>query len=566
MRRRLHQRVLDALDRVGRRPRARGPGSRPPGRNAAPPRRAAPRRRATRARRSATDCSVRAVPRRARAQSPASRDRSRAAAGHWRRGRHWSGRAASVRRSPGVRRPESPGSSRASAWPRKQRRRDDRKQRRIQRRPRSSAWRRSSTWRAESTVGQSGEVETRVLVRRAIVTLLGSVERAVAGTRRKLAAGLLRLAERPHQARPVRRHRHAHGRRRALVRGLIGYLASTAATTRAATSSKATYGGAESNGVWRPRPYIPSDTRRSLIDIAEAVAGCLEWYRDRSRPMRACSWWAIRWAAWSAWTARRWPSRATAPAGRAASRGVVTLAAPVRGCSVGALINWAWLITAEPGCARRRPAATWMRAGATPPSRRGSNAAPRFCARRGAAGADAGRSGRLRGASRGGAAARRPASRRRGLQVRDPASAARAASGHGAILDEPRSGNASWPRSARRTERRRPTRPTRSTTSWKRSKARLRRRRPHQVSAPTVALAVSGHGFGHAVRCGRGRRGAARARRAGHGPHRRAALAVPDRRRACPRQAGHSTWAWSSTTGSSSTSTPHAPRWHDFAR
>ena len=37
---------------------------------------------------------------------------------------------------------------------------------------------------------------------------------------------------------------------------------------------------------------------------------------------------------------------------------VVTLAAPVRGCSAGALMNWAWLVTAEPdplGARRPRP-------------------------------------------------------------------------------------------------------------------------------------------------------------------------------------------------------------------
>ena len=34
------------------------------------------------------------------------------------------------------------------------------------------------------------------------------------------------------------------------------------------------------SGIWRPTPYVAADTRRPLIDSAEAVAGCLDWYRQ----------------------------------------------------------------------------------------------------------------------------------------------------------------------------------------------------------------------------------------------------------------------------------------------
>src|SRR5207253_396077 len=41
-----------------------------------------------------------------------------------------------------------------------------------------------------------------------------------------------------------------------------------------------TFAGTELDGGWRPTAYGPADTRRPLIDMAEAVAGCLDFYRQ----------------------------------------------------------------------------------------------------------------------------------------------------------------------------------------------------------------------------------------------------------------------------------------------
>jgi hypothetical protein len=103
-------------------------------------------------------------------------------------------------------------------------------------------------------------------------------------------------------------------------------------------------GSADANGVWRPAPYGPADTRRPLIDSAESVAGCLDWYRQAwPSGTRICvlgyslggvvgldgATLAIArdQAGWRGWLGA-----------------LVTVAAPVRGCSAGALMNWAWLL------------------------------------------------------------------------------------------------------------------------------------------------------------------------------------------------------------------------------
>jgi hypothetical protein len=108
-----------------------------------------------------------------------------------------------------------------------------------------------------------------------------------------------------------------------------------------------TYAGSEVDGVWVPRPYEPADTRRPLIDAAEAVAGCLDWYRTAlPDEVRLCvigySMGGVVGLDGATLAVARdrggWRGRLGA---------VVTLAAPVRGCSVGALVNWAWLVTAE---------------------------------------------------------------------------------------------------------------------------------------------------------------------------------------------------------------------------
>jgi hypothetical protein len=108
-----------------------------------------------------------------------------------------------------------------------------------------------------------------------------------------------------------------------------------------------TFTGSESSGIWRPRPYLPVDTRRPLLDIAEAVANTLEWYRGAlPSDARLCvlgySLGGV--AALDGATLAVLRDRAGWQ-GRFAA--VITLAAPVRGCNAGPLMNWAWLATGE---------------------------------------------------------------------------------------------------------------------------------------------------------------------------------------------------------------------------
>jgi PGAP1-like protein len=104
-----------------------------------------------------------------------------------------------------------------------------------------------------------------------------------------------------------------------------------------------TYAGSE-----RPQPYTPADTRRTLIDMAEAVAGCLDFYRQAlPQNTRLCvvgySMGGVVGLDGATLAVARdrgaWRNRLQA---------VITLAAPLHGSSVGALVNWAWLVTGEP--------------------------------------------------------------------------------------------------------------------------------------------------------------------------------------------------------------------------
>jgi hypothetical protein len=144
--------------------------------------------------------------------------------------------------------------------------------------------------------------------------------------------------------------------------GLVSYLAAQGGYDPRRDVLEATYAGGEASGLWQPRPYVSADTRKPLIDIAEAVAGSLDWYRQRlPEPTRLVM---IGYSMGGvggldgatlavARDRKAWRDRLGA---------VITLAAPVRGCSLGALVNWAWLVTAEPdglGAAGRDLDARW---------------------------------------------------------------------------------------------------------------------------------------------------------------------------------------------------------------
>jgi hypothetical protein len=144
--------------------------------------------------------------------------------------------------------------------------------------------------------------------------------------------------------------------------GLIRYLAERGGYDPRRDILEGTYAGAELGGHWRPSVYGPADTRRPLIDIAEAVAGCLDWYRQR---LPAATRFVVLGYSLGGVVGLDGATLAVAR-DRAAWRrrlpAVVTIAAPVRGCSVGALVNWAWLVTAEPdglGAAGRDLDARW---------------------------------------------------------------------------------------------------------------------------------------------------------------------------------------------------------------
>jgi hypothetical protein len=130
--------------------------------------------------------------------------------------------------------------------------------------------------------------------------------------------------------------------------GMIRFLAERGGYDPRRDVLEGTFAGAEVNGEWHPSVYAQSDTRRPLIDTAEAVAGCLDFYR-RSLPedTRLCV------IGYSIGGVVGLDGATLAVArDRAAWRGrlsaVVTLAAPLHGSSVGALVNWAWLVTGEP--------------------------------------------------------------------------------------------------------------------------------------------------------------------------------------------------------------------------
>jgi len=144
--------------------------------------------------------------------------------------------------------------------------------------------------------------------------------------------------------------------------GLVRFLAERGGYDPRRDVLEGTYAGSDANGIWRPTPYVGADTRRPLIDSAEGVAGCLDWYRQAlPSATRLCvlgySLGGVVGLDGATLAVARdrqgWRGRLGA---------VVTLAAPVRGCSAGELMNWAWLVTAEPdplGVAGRDLDARW---------------------------------------------------------------------------------------------------------------------------------------------------------------------------------------------------------------
>jgi hypothetical protein len=144
--------------------------------------------------------------------------------------------------------------------------------------------------------------------------------------------------------------------------GVIRYLQERGGYDPRRDVLEGTYAGYEKGGVWQPLPYTPADTRRPLIDAAEAVASCLDWYRQLlPEDTRLC---VLGYSLGGvvgldgatlavARDRQSWHDRLGA---------VVTLAAPLRGCSVGALINFAWLVTPDSdglGAAGRDLDARW---------------------------------------------------------------------------------------------------------------------------------------------------------------------------------------------------------------
>lgn len=131
-------------------------------------------------------------------------------------------------------------------------------------------------------------------------------------------------------------------------RGLIDFLAERGGYDPGRDVLEGTYAGVDQDGTWQPTSYVSADTRKPIIDMAEAVAGCLDFYRQAlPEPARLAvvgysMGGVVGLDAATLSVARDrvgWRGRLGA---------VVTLSAPVHGSSVGALVNWAWLITGQP--------------------------------------------------------------------------------------------------------------------------------------------------------------------------------------------------------------------------
>jgi hypothetical protein len=133
-----------------------------------------------------------------------------------------------------------------------------------------------------------------------------------------------------------------------IFNGLIRFLESHGGYDPHRDVLEGTYAGFDQNGTWQPVSYTRADTRKPIIDMTEAVAGCLDFYRKAlPEPTRLClvgySMGGVVGLDGATLSVARdrdaWRGRLGA---------VVTLSAPVHGSSVGTLVNWAWLVTGEP--------------------------------------------------------------------------------------------------------------------------------------------------------------------------------------------------------------------------
>jgi hypothetical protein len=129
--------------------------------------------------------------------------------------------------------------------------------------------------------------------------------------------------------------------------GLVQFLAQHGGYDPRRDVLEGSYAGADNSGAWRPTVYAQSDTRRSLIEMAEAVAGCLDFYRSALPAYtRLC----VLGYSMGGVVGLDGATLAVARDRQAWRRrlgAVVTLSAPLHGSSVGALVNWAWLVTGE---------------------------------------------------------------------------------------------------------------------------------------------------------------------------------------------------------------------------
>jgi hypothetical protein len=129
--------------------------------------------------------------------------------------------------------------------------------------------------------------------------------------------------------------------------GLLHFLSERGGYDTGRDVLEGTFAGQEVNGAWQPTAYTSADTRRPLIDMAEALAGCLDFYRQAlPEATRLCV------VGYSMGGVAALDGATLAVArDRHGWRGrlgaVITLAAPLHGSSVGALVNWAWLVTGE---------------------------------------------------------------------------------------------------------------------------------------------------------------------------------------------------------------------------